>query len=157
VEEEEEVKFDNTVSLLSLAIAKKKRIAEIMEGRKQRKDPGKTSVDVVALNAGPSVDLVPKGYQLVSQELGPDLITPEVLIYKRILFLWDGSIGNITGWYIGTIVGISEQTGFNYRIKYDRAETKSIFVDGIQPVFLSLSGENAYGRRWVVMQKVGAS
>lgn len=156
-EEEEEVVFDTTVSLLSLALAKKRRIADIMLGRRQRQHlagrAGSAADDVVALNAGPSPDLVPKGYELVSQALGPALITPELLIYKRILYLWDGTVGNITGWYLGTIVGISETPGFNFRIKYDRAETKSIFVDGIQPVLLSLSGENAFGRRWVVMQK----
>jgi hypothetical protein len=151
----EEVVFDSTVSLLSLAMAKRKRVAEIMMGRKQRKDPARNAVDVVALNAGPPLGMVPQGYELVSQELGPALLTPEVLIYKRILYLWDGSVGNISGWYVGTIVGTSEQAGFNYRIKYDRAETKSIFVDGIQPVFLALEGENAFGRRWVVMQKKG--
>jgi hypothetical protein len=156
-EEEDEVMFDNTVSLLSLAMAKARRIAEIMDARKLRKSPGKGKVvvDIVALNAGPSQDLVPEGYEFVSQELGPALITPEVLLYKRILYLWDGTVGNIVGWHIGTIVGTSENPGFNYRIKYDRAETKSIFVDGIQPVFLSLSGENAFGRRWVVIQKIG--
>jgi hypothetical protein len=156
-EVEEEVVFDSTVSLLSLAMAKRKRVAEIMMGRKQRKDPARNAVDVVGLNAGPSLAMVPQGYELVSQELGPALLTPEVLIYKRILYLWDGSVGNISGWYVGTIVGTSEQAGFNYRIKYDRAETKSIFVDGIQPVFLALEGENAFGRRWVVMQKKGSA
>lgn len=156
VESEEEDEHDNVVSLLSLAVAKKRRIADIMESRKVRKGPGETAVDMVALNAGPPMELVPKGYELVSQELGPALITPEVLLYKRILYLWDGSVGNIVGWHIGTIVGISENAGYNYRIKYDREETKSIFVDGIQPVFLSLSGEQAFGRRWVVMQKSAA-
>lgn len=154
VESEEEEERDNVVSLLSLAAAKKKRIAEIMESRKVRKGPGESSaVDVVALNAGPPSELIPLGYELVSQELGPALITPEVLLYKRILYLWNGEQGNIFGWHIGTIVGISENAGFNYRIKYDREETKSIFVDGIQPVFLSLSGEQAHGRRWVALQK----
>lgn len=154
-EEEEEVVYDNVVSLLSLAVAKKKRIADIMENRKTRKCPGETAVvDVVALNAGPPMKLIPTGYELVSQTLGAALITPDLLLYKRILYLWDGSIGNIKGWFVGTVVGISENSGYNFRIKYDREETKSIFVDGIQPVYLSLSGENAFGRRWVAMQKI---
>lgn len=159
VQSEEEDEHDNVVSLLSLAVAKRKRIQDIMEGRKQRKGPGgeQSVVDVVALNAGPPVELIPVGYELVSQDLGAAIISPEVLIYKRVLYLWDGTVGNITGWFIGTIVGISESQGFNYRIKYDREETKSIFVDGIHPVFLSLSGENAYGRKWVALQKRAAA
>lgn len=154
-EEEEEIEYDNVVSLLSLNEAKKKRVAAIMENRKLRKDPGEqSSVNVIALNAGPPTNMTPTGYQLVPQTLGPELLNPAVLVYKRILYLWDGSVGNIKGWYPGTVVGTSEQTGYNFRIKYDREETKSIFVDGIQPVFLSLSGENAFGRRWVAIQKV---
>jgi len=156
VEEEEEIEYDNVVSLLSLNEAKKKRVAAIMENRKLRKEPGEhTALDVIALNAGPPMEMIPVGYQLVPQTLGPELLNPAVLVYKRILYLWDGSVGNIVGWYPGTVVGISEQTGYNFRIKYDREETKSIFVDGIQPVFLSLSGENAFGRRWVAIQKIG--
>lgn len=154
-EEEEEVVYDNVVSLLSLAVAKKKRVAEIMENRKLRKGPGEATVDVIALNAGPSAEMIPQGYELVPQTFGPSLVDPDVLIYKRILYLWDGSVSNIKGWFLGTVVGISENAGYNFRIKYDREETKSIFVDGIQPVFLSLSGENAFGRRWVALQKIG--
>jgi len=155
VEEEEEIEYDNVVSLLSLNEAKRKRVATIMENRKLRKEPGEhAAVDVIALNAGPPMEMIPAGYQLVPQTLGPELLNPAVLVYKRILYLWDGSVGNIVGWFPGTVVGISEQTGYNFRIKYDREETKSIFVDGIQPVFLSLSGENAFGRRWVAIQKI---
>ena len=176
-ESDEEEDLDNVVSLLSLEIAKKKRINEILDNRKNKKKKmeaaaesfavssksmstasGKTKgtgakliVDVVALNAGPSVAIVPPGYAIINQDIGPALITPEVLLYKRILYLWEEK--NTKGWFIGTIVGTSESPGFNYRIKYDREETKTIFVDGIKAVFLSLSGEQAFGRRWVALVK----
>ena len=208
LQQEEEQKYDTTISLLSLKTAKQEYIKELIEKRKFRKqlcqdtDMIHTDMNEIKVNAGPPAELIPKGYELVSQDLGEELLNPDILIYKRILYLWEsststnsGSSGNgncighnnknkknssseanntttpttaptpittatggnntngIIGWYIGTIVGISEQSEYNYRIKYDRKETKSIFVDGIQPVYLSLSGVNAYGRRWVLLQK----
>jgi len=161
IEEEEDLEEqDQVVSLLTIAEAQKSKIGEILEGRKDRRvawkenQNGVGSHNVVALNAGPPQNLIPHGYKLVSQELGPNLLLPEVLVYKRILYLWEGKERKEKGWFLGTIVGTSDMREYNYRVKYDREETKTIFVDGIDPVMLTLHGENAYGRRWVALEKI---
>ena len=40
---------------------------------------------------------------------------------------------------------------FNFSVKYDKADTGSIDVDGIKAASLVMEGEMAYGRGWVVL------
>lgn len=107
-------------------------------------------LDVVALNSDPPSKLLPDGYEV--SPVVPN-ITPEVLVYRKIMYLWEGN-PQAEGWFPGLICSTSRTAGCNFNIKYDRAQTKNLFVDGIQNVSLSLEGMNAYGRRWVILKKI---
>lgn len=152
--------FDRIISLLNVRAAKAQQVMQILEKKKLRRTVWKQSAAahiamqeaVVKLNAGPPAELLPRGYTFYTQEIGEALLTPEVLLYKRVLYLWETEKAH--GWFLGTIASLSETPGFNYRIKYDRHETKSLIVDRTYSVALSLQGENAYGRRWVILQKI---
>lgn len=134
-----------------------RRVREIIERRKKQREEEKLEaaekgvVDVVALNAGPTPSEVPRGFAVV--EFIPDL-DPDYLIYKRVLYKYEDPT-KAYGWFLGTIVGVSKAAGKNFNIKYDRAETGTRFVDGMQSVSLAMEGENAYGRRWVVIEWKG--
>jgi hypothetical protein len=39
-------------------------------------------------------------------------------------------------------------------VKYDKFYTKNVYVDGIKNCNLKLEGDNAYGKRWVTLDKV---
>lgn len=141
--------------------AKARRIAEIVQRRKQQREMAKSEslsrgeVDVIAINAGPSPEEVPPGFAMV--EFISNNNADEIM-YKRILYKWDGDEANLNkpkGWFIATIVGTSRKEGCNFNIKYDRAETGSRFVDGMHAVDLALSGDGAYGRRWVLIDWIG--
>ena len=103
LQQEEEQKYDTTISLLSLKTAKQEYIKELIEKRKFRKqlcqDPDiiHTDMNEIKVNAGPPVELIPEGYELVSQDLGEELLNPDILIYKRILYLWESSISTNSG------------------------------------------------------------
>lgn len=133
------------------------RVREIIERRKKQREEEKLDavekgiVDVVALNAGPTPAEVPRGFAVV--EFIPDL-DPAYLVYKRVLYKYEDPT-KACGWFLGTIVGVSKATGKNFNIKYDRAETGTRFVDGMQSVSLAMEGENAYGRRWVIIEWMG--
>eukprot|EP01033_Poteriospumella_lacustris_P010059 gene10059-7186_t len=133
------------------------RVREIIERRKRQREEEKLDaaekgmVDVVALNAGPRASEVPRGFAVV--EFIADL-DPAYLIYKRVLYKHEDPT-KACGWFLGTIVGESKATGKNFNIKYDRAETGTRFVDGMQSVSLAMEGENAYGRRWVIIEWKG--
>ncbi|KAJ1440910.1 hypothetical protein B484DRAFT_443090 [Ochromonadaceae sp. CCMP2298] len=173
-EEEGEEEEEGVVSLLTLAAAKWEKGLQVKAARQTRREEwnetrgvgmeggmgmGVEGVGVqgvgavpVSRNAGPPPTAVPENYRLVGQERGAALVDPAVLVYKRVLYLWEG--GREQGWFLGTIVATSEAEGCNFRIKYDREETGSLFVDGVHAVLLSLSGQQAYGRRWVALEKI---
>lgn len=161
VEEEvlvvEDVIQEEVTSILDLkgmVDEKKKQILERKHAQRQeeRKDAlERGEVDIIKINAGPVGNEIPPGYTVV--EFIPDL-DPKRVVYKRILYKWVGEGKRPSGWFIGTVVGTSGQRGYNFNIKYDRAETKSIWIDGVQPVLLLLEGEAAYGRKWVLLNKM---
>lgn len=125
-------------------------ISDRVEARKQKKksfvDAG--GIDAVATNSGPPPEKWPKGYR-------PSKVVPTIddsLLKKRVMYLWEGN-ARCTGWFLGSISSVSRMKGFNYNVKYDRSETKNVFVDGIENCDLSLTGEDAYGRRWIILEK----
>ena len=152
---EEEIEYDPTPSLLDLESIRKQRVKSVLAERSQNRLEVRKQYerngweDVVSRNAGPPPNLVPDGYRL-NEMIGSKLLSPDFLVYKRILYLWEMD-GKADGWFIGTIVSASKMRDYNFNIKYDREETKNIFVDGVKPVNLQLQGDNAYGRRWVVL------
>ncbi len=149
---------ENTLSILDLETIKEEKIRSILDLKRSQREEiikerlARGEVDTLKLNGGPSSDQVPAGYTVV--EFIPDY-SPERIVYKRILYLWETEKKyRPKGWFIGTIVGTSVQKGYNFNIKYDRAETKSIWIDGMQPVLLTFEGDSAYGRRWVIVEKI---
>ena len=85
-------------------------------------------------------------------EVAPEL-TPEALLHKRVMYLWNDpkKVKLHDRWFFGTISSESRVEGFNFNIKYDQFETGTVFVNGIENCDLTMSGENAYGRRWVLL------
>lgn len=135
-----------------------KLVQDRMDRRNQLKSGGSNNgslpyIDVVKLNAGPPVESIPAGYTMYNSVFGPHLIDPSFLTYKRIMYLFEsrGSAAKADGWYIGVVIGKSLRRGNNFRVKFDRAVTGTYLVDGVHPFLLSLAGEQAYGRRWVVL------
>lgn len=132
---------------------RERRVQAIIERRKRQREEDKLQaaergiVDVVALNAGPRPHEIPKGFSVVEfiKELDP-----EYLNCKRVLYKYEEV--NRNGWFLGTIIGTTKAVGKNFSIKYDRAETGTRFVDGMETVSLALEGENAYSRRWVIIE-----
>ena len=159
-ERKEEIEESNSNSNSSFSEdegqSRKELVDSIIRNRKMKRDSFKKSlifrggVDVVALNSGPPKELIPEGFKL-SEEM-PQL-TPEYLLYKNVMYLWEGPHVKAKGWFLGIINGASRVRGCNFNIKYDRVETKNIYVDGVKNVSLDLCGENAYGRRWVIVVK----
>lgn len=152
----EEDEYDN-LSVLDLERLAEERTKVILADRKAKRVDKKNQaiidgdVDVVAINSGPPIHMIPKGYTL--SKIVPE-ITPEVLIKRKVMYLWGNDHKRVKGWYFGMISTESRKKGCNFNIKYDRAETHNIFVDGVKNVHLTLTGENAYGKRWVVLDKV---
>lgn len=108
--------------------------------------------DPVVINSGPPTAKVPANYQMVEFI---DDISPAFLTYKRIMYHMEFAEDyKPSGWYIATIVQVSKQADCNFNIKFDRAETGTLFVDGVHSVMLALEGPAAYGRRWVVVDRL---
>ncbi len=122
---------------------------------REKKKLRKGEIDTIALNSGPLPSLIPPGY-VQSQNIPIELI-PANLLKRKILYLWEGDAVKAHGWFIGTICAPSKTEGFNFNIKYDKCVTMNHYVDGIQKVNLSLSGNNAYGRRWVLLDRVDST
>jgi hypothetical protein len=158
IEIEEKVQ-ENILSILDLETMTEEKVKTILDVKKSRRKERhqerieKGEIDTLKLNGGPSPDQVPEGYKVI--EFIPNY-SPENIVLKRILYLWEKTDKKYrpTGWFIGTVVGTSVQKGYNFNIKYDRAETKSIWIDGMHPVLLTFEGESAYGRRWVILEKL---
>jgi hypothetical protein len=152
---------EKTVAVLDLQEINAERVQCILDVKKERREASykqilaRGEVDHVKLNAGPTLEQIPKGYKLVADK--PVTLNLDTLQYKRILYLWEGNKGiRPNGWFVATVVGISVKKGCNFSIKYDRKETKSLFVDGQHAVLLDFQGLSAYGRRWVLVEKLPA-
>jgi len=153
---------DRMLTLLNAEGRRNDKQAKLLQGRidrrKQLKSGGNNNgslpyIDVVKLNAGPPLEAIPAGYTMYNSVFGPHLIDPSFLTYKRIMYLFEsrGSTAKADGWYIGVVIGKSQRPGNNFRVKFDRAVTGTYLVDGVHYFLLSLAGEQAYGRRWVVL------
>lgn len=121
------------------------------EERAQKKleSAAKGDIDVVKLNSGPPIELIPPEYSIFQ---GTPELTPQFLSHRRVFYLFDDPEDrHRQGWFIGTIGGASKRPEFNFNIKFDKFETKNIYVDGIENVNLKFSGIEAYGRRWVLL------
>lgn len=105
-------------------------------------------VDVVAINSGPPVQVIPSGFEPTDKI---PRLNIEDLQFQRIMFLWEEKEAN--GWYNGTVSGVSRKKDCNFSVKYDKFESKNVYVDGIKNYNLTMSGDNAYGKRWIVLKK----
>jgi hypothetical protein len=159
IENKEEEKTENVLSLLDLEAQQtefqKEFIKRRQEERKNQKEKlaadNPSYVDVVKINSGPPSSDIPEGYRMVDAIYD---VNPDTLLSRRILYLWEGDDAKAKGWFIGTVATETKQKGFNYNIKYDRKETGTLFVDGFETVLLSLSGNEAYGRKWILLEKI---
>lgn len=70
------------------------------------------------------------------------------------MYLVDDSSNDIHGWFYGSIAILSKRPGFNYKVKYDKGITNTRHVDGIVDTLLSFEGNQAYGRRWVLLERL---
>lgn len=144
---------ENAITILDLEPLRQKTSADIVDKRKslrlakkmEMKRQGKE--DPVERNSGPPLHLIPEGYSVSTD---PPTMTVEYLRNRRVMCLWENG-KKAQGWYLGTVGGYTKVPGCTFTIKYDRAETKNIFVDGLVPSNIALSGEGAYGRRWVLL------
>lgn len=111
-------------------------------------------VNKIAVNAGPTPDLIPPGCKVVD---AIDNLFPETLLLQRVMYLFEELSPRPGGWFIGMIISTSQTAACNYCLKFDRAITGSLFVDGMISVMLALEGTEAYGRRWVIIQSIDSS
>ena len=105
--------------------------------------------DVVLENSGPPLTVIPEGYTV--RELTPEL-TQEALQHHRVMVQFDER--RAKGWFMGTVSGYTKRPGFNFNVKFDKADTGSIDIDGIKACQLFESGEFAYGRWWCVLDPI---
>jgi hypothetical protein len=107
-------------------------------------------VDTVVRNSGPPLELLPIGY--LSAPEAPSL-TDDDLTYRKIMYRLRDSKNRDTTWQLATIIGSSNKPGCNYRIKLDKSNIKNIGVESIQKVSITMAGDNAYGHRWILLEK----
>jgi hypothetical protein len=159
IEIKPEEKTENVSSLLDIESQITTKQQEIIASRKLKHSLYKASlkqqnpdyVDSIIVNAGPLPHELPSGYKMV--HFIPDNL-PETLLWKRCLYKIDGEKEKVNGWFLGTIGSVSKAENSNYLVKYDRKETKSLFVDGFRAVMLDLSGADGYGRKWILVEKI---
>lgn len=105
--------------------------------------------DSVLQNAGPSESLIPPGW--LADPVMPWPLTYESMNHRRCMVVFKEP--KATGWFLGTVSGISKRQGFNISAKFERSETGSIDIDGIKSVSFREEGENAYGRGWILLMR----
>ena len=71
------------------------------------------------------------------------------ILYIHIAYCFFLSINNNLPTYLPA--RLLSANRFNFSVKYDKADTGSIDVDGIKAASLVMEGEMAYGRGWVVL------
>ena len=108
-------------------------------------------IDVLAVNAGPPPSAIRNGYKLA--EVLPTALD-DSLCRRKIMYLIDDNFNNVHGWFYGSIAIRSKKPGCNYKVKYDKGFTNTRHVDGIVDTLLSFQGEEAYGRRWVLLDRL---
>lgn len=105
--------------------------------------------DVVLDNAGPSAAILPPGW--LADPLMPLPLHIDQMNHRRCMVVFNEP--KAKGWFFGTVSGTTRRKGYNYSVKFDKAETASIEIDGIKSVNFSDSGEFAYGRGWVLCHR----
>lgn len=120
----------------------------IIEKLKQKRIDNESFEKNTKINSGPLPEEVPDGYKPIYVPQ----FTDEYIIYKRILYKFNTK--STKGWYLGTVVARSKKENCNYKIKYDRAETKTVFVDGVRNVKIELSGDQGYGKKWILVEPI---
>eukprot|EP01031_Cornospumella_fuschlensis_P026338 gene26338-31816_t len=135
----------------------KRRLALVAKRKAEREQKrsntpnNQTSQELISMNSGPPASSIPVPYIPIH-----DLFTldPAVLVYKRCMYYVQfEETYKPSGWYMGTIISVCSNTGKNFNIKFDRKETGTLFVDGMHSVWLSLDGEQAYGRKWILLER----
>jgi hypothetical protein len=76
-------------------------------------------------------------------------LTLKSLQQERVMVYFDE--GRSKGWFIGTVSGLTKRPACNFTVKFDKAETATIDIDGIISCALDSSGDYAYGRHWVLL------
>jgi len=152
---------EDVVSILDLETLQETKIQGIIQRRleqrklyhkeqHQQQTPTQSEHDLVLINSGPAINFIPAGYRKVGFLANYE---PSTMLMRKIMYLWDDP-PRATGWYTGQVITVSRLPGNNYAIKYDRYETNNIFVDGVHHVYLSFAGEQAYGRKWILLEPV---
>lgn len=141
----------SSVSLFDVDVGSKGR--QIVERRLEQRMDQKLEIiedgdsDVVTRNSGPPFVDIPEG-KLMVQTI-PEL-TLARLQHQRIMVYFDE--GRSKGWFLGTVSGLTKRPACNFTVKFDKAETASIDIDGIISCALDCSGEYAYGYHWVLLE-----
>jgi hypothetical protein len=156
IEQKEE--GEHIVSVMDLEKIRTERSKQLVVERKKLRQEmrleaeAENAEDLVAINSGPHPRFIPRGWR--ASDVVPTICDAE-LVKQKVMFLLEKSDSQrVGGWFPGSVAGPSRKPNCNYNIKFDRIETGTLFVDGIRNVELSLVGENAYGRRWIILTEV---
>ena len=122
-----------------------KRLEERMDLKMELVEEGQ--MDCVTLNSGPPITLIPEGKRVVP--LIPEL-KAEVLQHRRIMIWMEENKSK--GWYLGIVSGATKRPGYDFTVKFDKAETASIDIDGIKSCKMTANGEHGYGKAWVLLE-----
>jgi len=106
--------------------------------------------DPVLVNAGPPASIIPAGYRLAATVPS---VTIAALAHRRIMVMWNEETAK--GWFCGRVSAVTNRPGYNFNVKYDKEEVNNIAVEGIHTAMLGLTGEHAYGRHWVLLEREG--
>ena len=73
----------------------------------------------------------------------------EVLKHRRIMIWMENKS---KGWFPGVVSGATKRKGYDFTVKFDKAETASIDIDGIKSCKMTANGEHGYGRSWAILE-----
>ena len=104
-------------------------------------------MDCVTMNSGPPSTIIPKGKRVAP--LIPEL-KEEVLKHRRIMIWMEENKSK--GWFPGVVSGATKRKGYDFTVKFDKAETASIDIDGIKSCKMTANGEHGYGRSWAILE-----
>jgi outer membrane biosynthesis protein TonB len=135
--------------------------------------------DVVQMNSGPPESVIPLGYEvdITIQSMDQSVVGNQWCMYyfdensdrmnsnQAKQPSMSGKQGNssllasknIRGWYVGYLIGLSMRGPGNYHVRFEVLHTKNLKVDGLYKLDLDLVGQNAYGRKWVIIKPIGAA
>ena len=125
-----------------------RRLQQRLAWREARMRAGEE--DVVLKNSGPPEGIVPAGFCMAP--VAPPELKLEALYHRRVMVQWNED--KARGWFLGIVCSTTTRPGFNFGVKYDKAETHNIEVDGIKTTMLGMEGAFAYGLHWVLLDPV---